>query len=237
MANIALILAGGSGTRTRQDIPKQFLTIEDRPVIVYTMQAFQNHADIDEIAVVCISGWENVLKAYAKQFNITKLKHVIQGGDTGQESIQNGLFELEKSHLPESIVLIHDSNRPLVSDKIISDCISTTKKYGCATPVEPCFDAMIETQDGVTSTSHYPKNNIKHAQTPNGFFLGKICELYRRAIAAGVKDSSGPSILMIDMGEKIHLYSGSAKCFKITTVEDIELFKALLNAKKTVWLK
>ena len=237
MANVALILAGGSGQRMHQNIPKQFLTINDRPVIVYTLEAFQSHPEIDSIVAVCIKGWEHFLQAYAKQFNISKLEHIVTGGDNGHYSARNGLFELEKFFSPEDIVLIHDGNRPLVSAEIISDCIVTTRNYGCATPVEPCLDAMIETQDGETATSHYPRNNIKRGQTPNGFFLGKICDIYRRAENAGIKNSSGPSILMMDMGETIHLYQGSAKNFKITTVEDIEIFKALLVAKKTEWLK
>lgn len=237
MANIALILAGGFGARTHQDIPKQFLTINDRPIIIYTLEAFQRHPEIDAIAVVCLGGWENFLQAYARQFNISKLKHIVIGGENGHYSARNGVFELEKNYSPEDIVLIHDSNRPLVSAEIISDCIVTTRKYGCATPVTPSLDAMFETSDGLISSGHYPRNNIKRGQTPNGFFLGKICEIYRKAEAAGIKNSSGPSVLMMDMGEPTHLYFGSAKNFKITTVEDIEIFKALLVAKKTEWLK
>ena len=94
--NIALIIAGGSGERMKQDIPKQFLTVMEKPVIVYTLEAFQKHAEIDCIAVVCINGWEQILWAYAKQFNITKLKYVVPGGDCGQASIRNGVYELEK---------------------------------------------------------------------------------------------------------------------------------------------
>lgn len=97
MANVALIIAGGSGQRMHQDVPKQFLTINEKPVIVYTMEAFQRHPGIDTIAVVCIDGWENVLDAYARQFNITKLKHIIPGGNCGQASIRNGVYELEKN--------------------------------------------------------------------------------------------------------------------------------------------
>lgn len=237
MANIALILAGGSGERTHQDIPKQFLTINDRPIIIYTLEIFQRHPEIDAIAVVCLGGWENFLQAYAKQFNITKLKHIVTGGKDGYYSARNGLYELEKNYSPEDIVLIHDGNRPLISAEIISDCIVTTRQYGCATPVAPSLDSMFETDDGLTATSHYPRNKIKHAQTPNGFFLGKICGVYHKGDAEGIKNPAGPSVLMMDMGEPIHLYAGSAKNFKITTVEDIEIFKALLVAKKTEWLK
>ena len=106
MANIALIIAGGSGARMHQNIPKQFLTINERPVIIYTLEAFQKHADIDAIAVVCINGWEPVLLAYANQFNITKLNYIIPGGETGQESIYNGICELKKYYSDDDIVLI-----------------------------------------------------------------------------------------------------------------------------------
>ena len=115
MATIALLIAGGSGNRMHQDIPKQFLTVNEKPVIVYTLEAFQNHPEIDVIAVVCISGWEQVLRAYANQFNIKKLRYVVSGGRNGQDSIRNGVFELEKHFVPNDIVLIHDAIRPMVS--------------------------------------------------------------------------------------------------------------------------
>ena len=143
MKNIALIIAGGAGARMHQDIPKQFLTVNEKPVIVYTMEAFQKHADIDSIAVVCIAGWEQVLQAYAKQFNITKLEYIIPGGENGQASIRNGVFELERHFDPEDIVLIHDSIRPMVSADIISDCIVKTRQYGCAIATIPCAEAML----------------------------------------------------------------------------------------------
>lgn len=124
--NIAVIIAGGSGQRMHQNIPKQFLTVNEKPVIIYTLQAFQNHPDIDVIAVVCIAGWEHVLQAYADQFDITKLKYIIPGGKNGQDSIRNGVYELEKHYSANDIVLIHDAIRPMVSNEIISDCIVKT---------------------------------------------------------------------------------------------------------------
>ena len=174
MANIALIIAGGSGARMHQSIPKQFLSVNERPVIIYTLEAFQRHADIDAIAVVCIEGWEQVLWAYAKQFNIEKLKYVVPGGKNGQDSIRNGVFELEKHYGPEDIVLIHDSIRPMVSADIISDCIVKTKKFGCAIATIPCAEAMLQTEDGLSSTGSYPRDHLKRTQTPQGFPLGKI---------------------------------------------------------------
>jgi len=229
MSNIALLLAGGTGARMHQDIPKQFLTVNDRPIIIYTLEVFQNHPEVDAIAVVCLEGWENVLQAYAKQFGITKLKHIVKGGENAHFSAYNGIHELEKNYSADDLVLIHDANRPLVSAEIISMCIVVTKQYGCATPVVDCLDSMMVTEDGVTSTEHYPRTKLKKAQTPNGFYLGKICDVYKRAADAGMTNSRGPSILNMDMGGTLHLFPGSEKNFKITTIEDIEIFKALLN--------
>ena len=237
MANIALIIAGGSGARMHQDIPKQFLTVNEKPVIVYTLEAFQAHADIDEINVVCLEGWEQVLTAYANQFNITKLKHIIPGGENGQGSIRNGVFELEKYHSAEDIVLIHDAIRPMVSAEIISDCIVKTRQLGCAIATIPCAEAMLETEDEKVSVGSYPRNRLKRTQTPQGFPLGKICDLHRRALDRGITNSIASCTLMIEMGEQVYFSAGSEKNIKLTTVEDLDIFKALLLAKRSDWLK
>ena len=237
MANLALIIAGGSGARMHQSIPKQFLSVNERPVIIYTLEAFQNHADIDAIAVVCIEGWEQVLWAYAKQFNIHKLKYVVTERKNGQDSIRNGVFELEKYYDPEDIVLIHDSIRPMVSADIISDCIVKTKKFGCAIATIPCAEAMLQTEDGLSSTGSYPRDHLKRTQTPQGFPLGKICDLHRRALERGITNSVASCTLMIEMGEQVHFSMGSEKNIKLTTVDDIDIFKALLLAKRADWLK
>ena len=181
MANIALLIAGGSGERMQQSIPKQFLMVNERPVIIYTMEAFQKHPEIDEIAVVCINGWESVLQAYASQFNITKLKHIVPGGSNGQGSIRNGVFELEKYHKPEDIVLIHDAIRPMISAEIISDCIRVTNKMGNAITVIPCAEAMMKTEDGKVSVGSYPREMLKRTQTPQGFHIGDISALHKKA--------------------------------------------------------
>ena len=235
--NIGLLIAGGSGVRMHQNIPKQFLTVNERPVIVYTLEAFQDHADIDVIAVVCIEGWEQILWAYAKQFNIDKLKYVIPGGKNGQASIRNGVYELEKYFAADDIVLIHDAIRPMVSADIISDCIVKTKKYGCAVATIPCAEAMMQTQDGMISTGSYPRENLKRTQTPQGFPIGKICDLHRKALQAGIVNSVSSCTLMIELGEQVYFSAGSEKNIKLTTVEDIDIFKALLMARRSEWLK
>ena len=237
MANVALLIAGGSGNRMHQDIPKQFITVNERPVIVYTLEAFENHPEIDAIAVVCIQGWEQVLWAYAKQFNIKKLKYVVPGGKNGQDSIRNGVFELEKHFDKDDIVLIHDAIRPLVSAEIISDNIRVAREYGNAITVIPCAEAMMQTEDGVVSVGSYPRDRLKRTQTPQAFHIGDICDLHRRALEAGITNSVASCTLKIEMGEQVYFSAGSEKNIKLTTVEDIDIFKALLAAKRSEWLK
>ena len=237
MANIALLIAGGSGERMQQSIPKQFLMVNERPVIIYTMEAFQKHPEIDEIAIVCINGWESVLQAYASQFNITKLKHIVPGGSNGQGSIRNGVFELEKYHKPEDIVLIHDAIRPMISAEIISDCIRVTNKMGNAITVIPCAEAMMKTEDGKVSVGSYPREMLKRTQTPQGFHIGDISALHKKALEVGITDSVASCTLMIEMGYQVYFSHGSEKNIKLTTVEDIDIFKALLAAKRSDWLK
>ena len=235
--NIGLLIAGGSGNRMQQDIPKQFITVNDRPVIVYTLEAFDKHPEIDAIAVVCIEGWEQVLWAYAKQFNITKLKYVVPGGKNGQDSIRSGVMELEKHYAPEDIVLIHDAIRPMVSAEIISSNIKVATEHGNAITVIPCAEAMIQTEDGVVSIGSYPRDRLKRTQTPHAFYIGQICDLHRRALEAGITNSVASCTLMIEMGEQVYFSAGSEKNIKLTTIEDIDIFKALLAAKRSDWLK
>ena len=237
MKNIALIIAGGSGNRMHQDIPKQFLTVNERPVIVYTLEAFEKHPEIDAIAVVCITGWEQVLWAYAKQFNITKLKYVVPGGKNGQDSIRNGVYELEKHYAPEDLVLIHDAIRPMVSAEIISDNIRVAREFGNAITVIPCAEAMMQTEDGIVSVGSYPRDRLKRTQTPQAFHIGDICDLHRRALEKGITNSVASCTLKIEIGEQVYFSAGSEKNIKLTTVEDIDIFKALLAAKRSDWLK
>lgn len=170
--NIAMLIAGGKGARMNQDIPKQFLNIHDKPVIVYTMQAFQRHPEVDAILIVCLDGWQEILKAYANQFNITKLKWVVTGGKNGQESICNGLSELEKECDGNDLVLIHDGIRPNVSQEIISNSIAECRLHGSAVTVIPCAEAMLlrEEENGTSAKALISRGGAcKNTDTPDIF--------------------------------------------------------------------
>ncbi|WP_297986385.1 IspD/TarI family cytidylyltransferase [uncultured Campylobacter sp.] len=232
MEIIALIIAGGIGSRMGQAIPKQFLTVYDKPIIAYTMEKFENHPVIDAIAVVCLDGWEHILESYAKQYKITKLKHIFPAGAVGQESIKNGIMGLAKFYDDDAIVLIHDAIRPNLSKDIISDCIDMTKQYGNAIVCIPCQEAMLETQDKICSESSYPRDNLKRTQTPQGFKLGIIKNAHIKAAELGITNSIASCTLMIEVGEKVFFSMGSEKNIKLTTLEDMEIFKALLDGNK-----
>jgi len=162
---------------------------------------------------------------------------VVPGGENGQASIRNGVFELEKNYSKDDVVLIHDAIRPMVSEEIISDCIVKTKQFGCAIASVPCAEAMLETEDGILADKSYPRENLKRTQTPQGFHIGDICELHRNALEKGITNSVASCTLMIEMGQRVYFSAGSEKNIKLTTVEDIDIFKALLLAKRSEWLK
>lgn len=236
--NIAMLIAGGKGVRMNQDIPKQFLNINDKPVIIYTLEAFQQHPEIDAVMVVCIKGWETILEAYAKQFNITKLKWIVEGGENGQSSIRNGVMELQKHCSPEDMVLIHDAIRPNISQEIISSCIATCRVHGSAITVIPCAEAMLlRCEDGKQAQEIVDRDTLARTQTPQAFMLGKLAWAHNEALQRGITNSVATCTLMIELGEKVHFCAGSEKNVKITTTEDIEIFKALLMTKKETWMK
>ena len=236
--NIALIIAGGVGARMHQDIPKQFINVYDKPVIIYTLEAFQKHPNIDAIEVVCLEGWHDILRAYSRQFGITKLENIVNGGAVGQESIRNGLFDIASRHTdPDDIVLIHDAIRPMVSADIISDNIRVCRQYGNAITVIPCTAAMLKTADGLVSDTTIPRDNLKSTQTPQTFFLQEIVEVHKEALRRGITNSIASCTLYIELGKPVYMSIGSEKNLKLTTSEDIEIFMALLYAKRPDWLR
>lgn len=235
--NIALIIAGGIGSRMGQDIPKQFINVYDKPVIVYTLEAFQKHPNIDAIEVVCLDGWHEILRAYAKQFQISKLENIVSGGRNGQDSIRNGLYDIYSRHSDNDIVLIHDAIRPMVSAEIISDNLRVCLEKGNAITVIPCTAAMLKTYDNSSSHEQISRDNLKITQTPQTFYLKDIINAHQEALEQGITNSVASCTMYIELGKELYLAKGSEKNIKLTTTEDIEIFKALLKAKRDEWIK
>jgi len=230
--NIALVIAGGCGKRTKQEIPKQFINVYDKPVLIYTLEGFQGHPDIDAIEVVCIDGWHEILAAYARQYEISKLNWIVSGGETGQESICNGVYNLYDKCDKDDIIIIHDGIRPLIDKAVISDCIAVCKRYGNAVSSLPYNEQIFKTNDGITTNEYIPRDTLRRVVTPQAYKLENLYDAYKKAFEerVGIDGSSYTNTMMVELGETLHFAAGSDKNIKITTADDIELFKALLYA-------
>lgn len=239
--NIAVIIAGGSGHRMGQDIPKQFINVYDKPVLIYTLEGFQDHPQIDAIEVVCIDGWHDVLRAYAKQFNITKLKWIVSGGDSGQESIRNGVYNLEGKASADDIIVIHDGIRPLVDASVLTDVLLKAKEFGNAVTSMPYNEQIfiVNKEDETTTTQYIPRETLRRVSTPQAYRFDILDKRYHEAFEKkiGIYGSSYTNTMMVELGETLHFASGSDKDIKLTTKDDLELFKAYLKADKDTWLK
>lgn len=232
--NIAIIIAGGVGNRMGQDIPKQFINVYDKPVIIYTLEGFQRHPLIDAIEVVCIDGWHDVLWAYAKQYGIDKLKWVVSGGKTGQESIRNGVYNLEGKVNADDVIIIHDGIRPLVEETVLSDVIVKCKQYGNAVTSMPYNEQIFVIDDEISTTQYIPRETLRRVSTPQAYKFGKLNEKYHEAYEKeiGIYGSSYTNTMMVELGERLYFAAGSDKNIKLTTKDDLEIFKGYLQSKK-----
>ena len=239
--NTAIIIAGGSGKRMGQDIPKQFINVYDKPILIYTLECFEKNPKVDAIEVVCIDGWVDVVKAYAKQFNISKLKWVIKGGETGQESIRNGVFYLEDKCNKDDIVIIHDGVRPLVDDEVLTDVIVTAEKYGNAVSSLPYNEQifLIDKEDENTTTKYIPRETLRRVVTPQAYKFEILDKRYHEAFEKkiGIYGSSYTNTMMVELGERLHFAAGSDRNIKMTTKDNLEMFKAYLKMEEDTGLK
>lgn len=235
--NTALLLAGGSGSRTEQDVPKQFFNVYEKPIIIYTLETFQRHPDIDGIIVSCLDGWHEILRAYAKEADITKLRWIVSGGENGQASARNALRELKNVCKKDDIVIIHDAIRPMVSADIISDCIVKCRQYGSGLAAMRCQETIIETQDGIKGNKGISRNDIMRVQTPQAYRYGSVMRAHEQALQQGITNAVYTNTLMLELGETLYFSKGSDKNIKITTMEDVEIFKALYKMEKEDWVK
>lgn len=232
--NIALLTAAGVGSRMHLDIPKQFLYIEGKPVILYTMEAFQRHPQIDAIIVVTLENWKETVYVYARDYGINKLKWVVTGGETGQESIKKGIEELTKCCSMEDVIMVHDGNRPFVSEEIISDSLATYKEYGSAVAAMPCVEAIFRSSDGRASDDSIPREQLFRTQTPHTYALGKLIWAHKRAEEMGIENTAATCVLMQIFGETIYFSRGSEKNLKLTTQDELDIFKAMIGWERNV---
>lgn len=226
--NIALVLAAGSGTRMNNDQPKQFMMVNNKPLFLYSVEAFQNNEDIDAIVIATNKEYIEKVKELAKGYN--KVKSVIAGGETRQQSVYNGLNEIEKFvNSKKDLVLIHDSARPLVSQRIIDENIALGKQFGAVDTVVQASDTIINSKDQETINEILNRSELYQTQTPQTFEFGIIKKAHERALKDNVPNVTDDCKLVMHFGVDVHFAKGDKLNFKVTTPEDLEMFKALVK--------
>ena len=239
--NIAVIIAGGSGNRMGQDIPKQFINVYDKPVLIYTLEGFQKHPMVDAVEVVCIEGWESVVQAYANQFGITKLKWIVKGGASAQESIRNGVYNLEGKVNNDDVIIIHDGIRPMIDDSVLTDVIEKAQQYGNAVTSLPYNEQIfvVSKNDENTTTQFIPRETLRRVSTPQAYRFDLLDAKYHEAFEKeiGIYGSHYTNTMMVELGVRLHFAKGSDKNIKLTTKDDLELFKGYLTKSDDNWLK
>lgn len=234
--NIALIFAGGTGTRMNSaGKPKQFLELHGKPIIIHTLEKFDEHPEIDAIAVVCISSWIDYLKNMVDRFRIKKVRWIVPGGSTSQESTRNGLNAISaEQYDDDTIVLIHDGVRPLITPELIHDNIASVKAYGNAITTAPAIETIITTDEEGRVNSLIDRKVCRLARAPQSFFLKDILAMHRRAIEDHYDQMIDSASLMIHYGVELHVVNGPAENIKITTPSDYYNFKAIVESKESM---
>ena len=229
MKNIAIIFAGGSGRRMNtKSRPKQFLEFRGKPIIIYTLELFDNHPEIDGIVIACLEEWIPYLQKMIRKFEINKVQAIVPGGETGQDSIRAGLEAAEKIGEKDSIVLIHDGVRPLITEQTITDNIECVRQFGsCITCIPATETFIVSRNDGGLDIPTRADSRI--ARAPQSFRLGDILEAHRRAVAEGRHDFIDSCSMMSHYGYKLHTIDGPIENIKITTPTDYFIFKAMVD--------
>ena len=232
--NIAIIIAGGVGSRMGADIPKQFIKVKNRPVLSYTCESFQRHPLIDKILVVCIKGWEDDVKEYKTKYGISKLEWIVDGGGTGQESIRNGVFFLKGKVADEDNIIIHDGIRPLAVSEVLDDLINKCNKYGNAVTSMPYNEQIFLIDDEISTTKYIPRETLRRVATPQCYKFKLLYDKYQEAFEKkiGIYGSSYTNTMMVDLGVRLYFAKGSDRNIKLTTPGDLEIFRAMLKEEE-----
>lgn len=233
--NYALVFAGGVGERMHtHGVPKQFLEVFGKPIIVYTLEHFQKHRSIDGIVVVCVESHIKLMHSLIAHYDLSKVKVVVPGGSTGQESIRNGLFEIAKYANDDDVVLIHDGVRPIIDEDLISRNISSVQQFGSAISSSNAIETFCLVEKYGTIDKILPRPQCIIAKAPQSFKVRDIVECHRRAMQDGINDAIDSAALMQHYGHELHYVSCSTSNIKITTPIDYYLFKGILNAQESM---
>lgn len=235
--NIAIIFAGGIGQRLNNgenSTPKQFLKINDKPIIIRTLELFQTHKDIDKIYISIHPDYYEYMQELVKYYYITKTAGIVNGGKTGQDSIYNALKLAQKENPQDSIVLIHDGVRPNITEEVITKNIECTKKNGNAITCTSCFETILISENGI-NPEHVPyRKDTYAAQAPQTFHLGEVIEAHEitRKTNPNYTDIVDTCTLYKTLNKKTFMVKGNRGNIKITTIEDLYILRALIRYKE-----
>lgn len=231
--NVALIFAGGTGQRMNtKTTPKQFLSVHDKPIIIYALEQFENHEEIDGIVVVCLEEWIPRLKRLINRFQITKVCDIVPGGETGQLSIYHGLAAIHNRYEEDTVVLIHDGVRPLVDRRTIDNCLEGVRRYGSAITTAPATETIVRKTEGDCLGEILERSSCLMAKAPQCFLLKDIWEAHQKALADGITNFVDSASMMTHYGHSLHTVEGSVENLKITTPADFYIFRAILDARE-----
>ena len=234
--NLALIFAGGVGKRMgNSGVPKQFLKLYGKEIIIYTLEIFENNKNIDGIVISCLEEKIELLRKLIVKYEFKKIKSIVSGGITGQESIFNGLKELEKYYSKNDIVLIHDGVRPLINNETVNNNIELVKRKGNAITTAPAIETIIKLEEvkGIIKDI-FNRSECYMARAPQSFFLGDILSAHKKAIEEQKFDFIDSASLMTYYGYNLNIVNGPAENIKITTPSDFYIFKAILDMKENL---
>ena len=224
----AMLFAGGVGSRMKStDMPKQFLKVAGKPIIIRTIGHFEKHPEVDDIVIACKADWIDYLNDLIKAYGIKKVRAVVPGGENGYQSIHNGVVETAKvATKPDDIILICDGVRPMLSEELISNAIRYTKEFGTAVPVTPSIDSLLYSEDGETCGKSYKRSSMYITQAPQGYTMEKILWAHSEAEKRGINNPVSSSELFIELGHDVHLFIGERTNIKVTTPEDMDTLRA-----------
>ena len=230
---IALIFAGGTGRRMNSAAtPKQFLPMHGKPVIVYTLEHFQEHEEIDSIVIVCVEGWIQKMQRMADHYGIDKVQSIVPGGETGHDSIYLGLEHMSSFAKEDDIVLIHDGVRPLIDARTISENIQSVKEHGSAitTGIVKETILVVNENNGIEQVPDRSRSRV--AKAPQSFWLNDILAAHQQAQAEGIDSFIDCCTMMSHYGHPLYLVDGPFENIKITTPDDFYTMRALLDARE-----
>lgn len=231
MKNIGLILAGGVGSRVQSNIPKQFIEVYGKPIIIYTLEQFQNNDNIDGIVIVCLSSYIDVLKDLCKKYSITKVQAIVENGSNLFYSTKNGLNKINELYSDEKVyVMIHESVRPFITREMIDDAISVAEKYGNAVSGYKSIDESGYSIDSINIDNVVSNKDLYVMTNPHTFLLNDLLKAYDDSNEQ--IGNEGTAVLMDKLGYKLYLSKGNQDCFKITTSMDVKRFECLINLYK-----